>query len=242
MTTPLVARAFDKAALDYDAVAGIQAKVAKTLVMSACASAPRSILDIGCGTGSALSQARKRWPEADLTGLDIAPAMLREAQRKIPRLTIIQADAGECDLIQRFDLIFSCMMLHWFAQPAEILQRWRRWLAPGGTLYVAVPIAGSLGAWRDLCDDAGVRHGLWPFPPADFAESLASGGVVRRHTMTYGAVLDYLRALKKSGGGTPGRGHKPISANEMRKLVGAAPRPFRVAYHVLYAQITGPDA
>jgi malonyl-CoA O-methyltransferase len=241
MTTSLVARAFDRAALDYDAVASIQARVAKTLVMSASVSPPRSILDIGCGTGSVLLQARKRWPEADLTGLDIAPAMLREAQRKIPRLTILRADAGECDLTQRFDAIFSCMMLHWFAQPAEMLRRWRRWLTPHGTLHVAVPVAGSLGAWRDLCDDLEIRHGVWPFPPSDFAGGLASGGVVRRHAMSYGSVLEYLRALKRSGGGTPRRDHKPISSIEMRKLVGAAPRPFRVDYHVLYAQITGPD-
>jgi malonyl-CoA O-methyltransferase len=86
MTTLLVARAFDKAARNYDAVASIQATVAKTLVRAASVSAPRSVLDIGCGTGSVLAQAAERWPEANLTGLDIAPAMLREAQRKCPIL------------------------------------------------------------------------------------------------------------------------------------------------------------
>jgi malonyl-CoA O-methyltransferase len=238
MTTLLVARAFDKAAPGYDAVASIQAKVAKTLVMSASVSAPRSVLDIGCGTGFLLSQAEKRWPQADLTGLDIAPAMLSEAQRKIPRLATLRADAGDCDLVQSFDLIFSCMMLHWFTQPAEMLRRWSRWLTPRGTLYVAVPIAGSLGEWGDLCDDVGVRHGLWAFPPPDFASSLACGGIIRQHTMSYDSVLEFLRALKRSGGGTPRGDHKPVSSDEMRKLVRIAPRPFSITYHVLYAQIT----
>jgi SAM-dependent methyltransferase len=238
MTTLLVARAFDKAAPGYDAVASIQAQVAKTLVMSASVPAPRSVLDIGCGTGSLLSQAGERWPQASLTGLDIAPGMLDEARRKTPGLAIIQADAGECDLVQRFDLIFSCMMLHWFPQPAELLRRWRRWLTPQGTLLVGVPVAGSLGAWGDLCDGVGVRHGLWPFPPPGFASGLASDGAVRRHEKSYGDVLEFLRALKQSGGATPRQDHKPISSSDMRKLVRAAPRPFNVAYHVLYATIT----
>ncbi len=241
MTTLRVARAFDKAARNYDAVASIQAEVAKTLVAAAADSSPRSVLDIGCGTGFVLAQAAERWPEAQLTGLDIAPAMLREAQRKIPHLTILRADAGECDLTQSFDLIFSCMMLHWFAQPAEMLRRWRRWLTPQGSLYVAVPVAGSLGAWRDLCDDAGVSHGVWPFPPPDFADSLASGSVLRQHTMSYDSVFEFLRALKRSGGGTSRRDYEPISSAKMRTLVRMAPRSFRIGYDVLYAQVGRSD-
>jgi len=238
MTTLHVARAFDKAARNYDAVASIQAEVAKTLVAAAADSSPRSVLDIGCGTGFVLAQAAGRWPEAELTGLDIAPAMLREAQRKIPHLTVLRADASECDLDQSFDLIFSCMMLHWFAQPAEMLRRWRRWLTPQGSLYVAVPVVGSLGAWSDLCDDAGVSHGVWPFPPSDFADSLARGSILQQHAMSYGSAFEFLRALKRSGGGTPRRDHEPISSAKMRELVRTAPRPFRVSYNVLYAQIT----
>jgi malonyl-CoA O-methyltransferase len=155
----------------------------------------------------------------------------------MPHLTILRADAGECDLAQRFDLIFSCMMLHWFAQPAEKLRRWRRWLAPQGILHVAVPVAGSLGAWRDLCDDAGVRHGVWPFPPPDFADSLVCGSVLQQHAMSYASVFEFLRALKRSGGSTPRRDYEPISSAEMRELVRTAPRLFRVSYNVLYARV-----
>ena len=181
----IIDHAFDRAAHSYDTTATIQAEVAETLVTSAPVFAPRSILDIGCGTGFVLTRAAARWPQAQLTGLDLAPAMLSEAKRKIARLSILRADAGTCDLDQRFDLIFSSMMLHWLAQPAEILRRWQRWLTPQGVLCVAVPVAGSLGAWRDLCDEAGVGHGVWPFPPSDFANGLASDRVLRQHAMSY---------------------------------------------------------
>jgi len=59
--------------------------------------------------------------------------------------------------------------------------------------------------------------------------------------MRYGDVLEFLRALKRSGGGTPRQDHKPVSSIDMRKLVRAAPRPFSVAYHVLYTQIPAAD-
>ena len=241
MTSPFVARAFDKAAGSYDAAARAQAHVAQTLVASAACSEPGSILDIGCGTGFVLGEAASRWPEAELTGLDVAPAMLSEAKRKIPRLVTLRADAGSCDLAQSFDLIFSSMMLHWFSDPAEMLRRWQRWLTPQGVLCVAVPVAGSLGAWRDLCEGAGIGHGLWTFPAADFADGFTRHRTIRQHAMTYGSVLDFLRNLKKSGGSTPRGDHRPISSASLRKLVHEAPRPFGVGYDVLYAQLSRSD-
>ena len=241
MTSSLVARAFDKAAPSYDAAARMQAQVAKTLVASAAFPTPRSVLDIGCGTGFVLAAAAARWPTAEFTGLDIAPAMLSEAKRKIARLTILRADAGACDLPQRFDLIFSSMMLHWFPQPAQILRRWQRWLTPQGRLCVAVPVAGSLGSWRELCEEAGVSHGLWSFPPADFADGVTFDRSLRQHAASYGSVLEFLRSLKKSGGSTARDDHRPVSAAALRRLFHKAPRPFGVSYHVLYAQISGPQ-
>jgi malonyl-CoA O-methyltransferase len=237
MINPSVARAFDKAAHSYDAVAEAQAQVAETLVAGAVLPAPRTILDIGCGTGFVLAAAAKRWPAAELTGLDIAPAMLSEAKRKMPGLVTICADAGTCDLSQRFDLIFSSMMLHWFAEPAKMLRHWQGWLAPQGVLCVAVPVAGSLGAWSDLCEAADIGNGLWRFPPADFADDLVCGSALRQHAMTYSSVLDFLRALKRSGGGTPREDHQPTSSPSFRKLVREAPRPFRISYKVLYAEV-----
>jgi malonyl-CoA O-methyltransferase len=242
MTHPIVARAFDKAASSYDAAAHAQAEVAKTLVASADFAQPRSILDIGCGTGFVLAEAAARWPEAKLTGLDIAPAMLSEAKRKIPRLATLRADASTCDLTERFDLILSSMTLHWFPHPEETLRRWQNWLTPQGVLCVAVPVAGSLGAWRELCEGASVGHGLWAFPPADFANGLTRDRALRQHIMTYGSVLEFLRDLKRLGGSTPREDHRPICPALLRKLFQEAPRPFRVGYNVLYAQMSGSAA
>ncbi len=60
--------------------------------------------------------------------------------------------------------------------------------------------------------------------------------------MTYGSVLEFLRDLKRSGGSTPRDDHRPICPALLRRLFREAPRPFRVGYNVLYAQMSGSAA
>jgi ubiquinone/menaquinone biosynthesis C-methylase UbiE len=42
---------------------------------------PASVLDVGCGTGKLLRQARTSWPEAHLIGVDPANSMIEMATR-----------------------------------------------------------------------------------------------------------------------------------------------------------------
>ena len=45
-------------------------------------SAPARILEVGCGTGKNLIHLGKRFPGAEITGLDLSPDMLNRAQKK----------------------------------------------------------------------------------------------------------------------------------------------------------------
>ena len=42
------------------------------------------IIDLGCGTGHLASQLARRWPEAQVTGLDSSVEMLERAAREFP--------------------------------------------------------------------------------------------------------------------------------------------------------------
>ena len=49
--------------------------------------APRRILEIGCGTGKNLQALARRFPNADLTGIDLSGEMLDIARRKLTPLS-----------------------------------------------------------------------------------------------------------------------------------------------------------
>lgn len=66
---------------------------------------PRSVLDLCCGTGEAAAWFAARGCRT--VGADIAPAMLRIAQKKAPQVTWVQQDMRHLDLGTGFDLVTS---------------------------------------------------------------------------------------------------------------------------------------
>jgi malonyl-CoA O-methyltransferase len=239
-----VALRFDRAAAHYDQAASIQSQVAEYLVSRAVkrCGRPASVLDLGCGTGFVAQAARRRWPGATLTALDASPAMLHQAQRKIPGLRVVTGDAAHGAFGSEFDTILSSMALHWLADPHAVLRRWQRWLKPGGLLSVALLVEGSFQEWGDICRMAGREDGLWPMPPADFADDLAVHTEQQTMSVTYRSAQDFLRRLKVTGAAAPRPGYRPARCGTMRQLLAAAPSPFMATYQVLYLDVASPDS
>jgi malonyl-CoA O-methyltransferase len=231
---------FDQAALSYDDAASVQAQVAEhlvTLVANATSQSPEQILDLGCGTGFAAEVARREWPQASITAFDVSPAMLREAQRKMPDLKIVSGNAAEAHFPPAFDLIFSSMMLHWLPNPRAALMRWQGWLKPNGCLYAALPVEGSFSEWRAVCHMESVEDGLWPLPPATFADDLAAYRDMQTIVISYLSAREFLRHLKTMGAAMPRKGHKPFNPAAMRRMLAYASQPFSVTYRVLYLKL-----
>ena len=49
-------------------------------------SAPRSVIDLGCGPGNSTRLLRDRWPDADVTGVDSSVEMLEQARSEERRV------------------------------------------------------------------------------------------------------------------------------------------------------------
>jgi ubiquinone/menaquinone biosynthesis C-methylase UbiE len=102
---------------------------------------PRRILDVGCGTGRLLRQARPCYPAAELVGVDLAGQMVATANAVTPTRLAVRYVHGRAECLpftnEVFDLIFTTLSLrHWTDLPAGIAEIGRV-LTPGGVVVLA---------------------------------------------------------------------------------------------------------
>lgn len=97
---------------------------------------PRRVLDLGTGTGVVAQAAAERYPDAEILGIDVSPAMIEEARRKIPsalaervRFEVGDASALECE-DGSFDLVTLLNMIPFFDELARVT-------APGGMVVLS---------------------------------------------------------------------------------------------------------
>jgi malonyl-CoA O-methyltransferase len=130
--------------------------------------APAVVLDAGCGQGDGLLALKKRYPQAQLIGIDFATARLARAQalltpqaegflarwrsrRANPLAGLVAADLAQLPLASSsVDLIWSNLAFHWFSDPAQVLAQWYRVIRPGGLLTFSCLGVDSLGGLRSL--------------------------------------------------------------------------------------------
>ena len=101
--------------------------------------APRRIIDIGCGPGNSTSVLRRRWPSAQVTGLDSSAEMIERARRDAPDQEWICADAAAFQGEPAYDLVYSNATLQWIPNHRELLLRLWDAVGDGGALAVQVP-------------------------------------------------------------------------------------------------------
>ena len=103
--------------------------------------APRSVLDVGCGTGRDLAELSKLYP--DCVGFDITSAMVVHARKRYPGLTVFVDDMRSCRLGRTFDAICALGGCINFALSNEELQQTIRTYvahAHEGTLLLLQPL------------------------------------------------------------------------------------------------------
>lgn len=100
---------------------------------------PRRVIDLGCGTGEITALLKERWPEAEVTGLDSAAAMLDKARALTGAVAWIEADIAQWAPEEPFDLVFSNAALQWVDGHELLFPRLMRSVAEHGCLAVQMP-------------------------------------------------------------------------------------------------------
>jgi len=106
-----------------------------------CALRGARVLDVGCG-GGLLSEAMAR-SGADVTGIDLAPAVLDAARLHLHEsgLAVDYRETGAEDLANEMPAVFdvvACMeLLEHVPDPASVIEACARLLKPGGRLFLS---------------------------------------------------------------------------------------------------------
>jgi ubiquinone/menaquinone biosynthesis C-methylase UbiE len=184
------------------------AGAARAAVIAQAGIRPRDrVFDLGCGTGTLAIEIKKRFPEAEIIGLDPDPKALVRARRKAAREALaIHFDQGFGNQLPyaaaSFDRAFSSFMFHHLPaeEKANTLREVRRVLKPGGEFHMMdfeAPedhqhgfVAHLLRSHAHLKDNSAANV-LAMFKDAGFREADKAG---RRRMIIFGAVA-YYRAL-----------------------------------------------
>ncbi len=152
--------------------------------------APRRVVDLGCGPGNLTATLARRWPDAQVLGLDSSAPMIEQALA-LPdapdNLSFALADIAEWQPEDGTDVVVSNAALQWVPRHHELMASWLRALEPGAWLAVQVP--GNFGSpshalMRQLAESERWRGQL-------------SG--VLRHDDAVAEPADYLRLLLDAG-------------------------------------------
>src|SRR5690349_17071067 len=98
------------------------------------------MLDVASGTGIVPRRARERCPDlARLVGVDLTPAMVAVARAKGEGIEFLEGDATDLSFDDdSFDVVTCQQGLQFFPECEQALREFRRVLAPGGRVAVAV--------------------------------------------------------------------------------------------------------
>ena len=101
------------------------------------ATAPRRVVDAGCGPGHLTTALKQRWPEADVLGFDTSSGMLAD----VPRDAGVRFETGDVTTWDPagVDVVVSNAVLQWVDGADAILTRWAAALPAGGWLAVQIP-------------------------------------------------------------------------------------------------------
>ena len=174
----------------YRRFAGERSRPFSDLTARIGAADPGYVVDLGCGPGNLTATLARRWPGAQVVGVDSSPEMIgaaaAEAAGAPGRLSFTIGDIRAWEPDRPADVVVSNAVLQWVPDHLAVIARWAGLLAGGGWLAFQVPgnydqpshailreLAGS-ARWRPLL--AGAELNRQSATPAEYLDLLARAG------------------------------------------------------------------
>lgn len=152
------------------------------------ASAPRRVVDLGCGPGPLTALLAERWPDAAVEGIDSSAEMIASAAALGSRVGFRVGDAADWVMPADTDVLVSNATLQWVPEHRTLVPRWASALPPGGWLAFQVPdnfdspshvlmrTLAESPRWRSSLDGV-LRHHDAVASAAEYADLLLGAGL-----------------------------------------------------------------
>ena len=200
-----IAQSFSNAANTYDQHAQLQRDVCNQLLNQFEIQNPKSILDIGCGTGFGIKQLNTKF-KAELHGIDLASKMISYANEHAPFAKYQCADAENLPFVEnQFDLIISSLALQWLENVDQALSQIARCLKKGGQAWVATLGEQTLfelkQSWQSVDENTHVNafHNVEMWQKSALNQGLKLEVVEEKRILQYKTVIDLAKDLKGIG-------------------------------------------
>lgn len=223
-----VRRAFSRAAAEYDAAAVLQREVCVRMLekLDYIKLRPAHLLDVGSGTGWGTRQLSERYPQAEITALDIALGMLRAARgtsswwQKLfrgKRESFLCADAEALPLAAHsMEMVWSNLALQWCNDLPATFAELSRVIKTDGLLMFSTFGPDTLQELRIAFHDVDSYSHVNRFADMhDIGDMLVAAGFadpvmeMEKITLTYDDARAVMQDLKRIGAHNATAGRAP---------------------------------
>lgn len=141
-----IRRQFGSLASSWEGRIGPEGLVPLGAALDRLVEPPSKVLDLGTGTGKAARVVAKRFPGAEVVGVDLAPEMVQEAKQLLPvelagRVTFEVADGASLPFPDgAFDLVVLQNMIPFFEELSRVVR-------PGGRAIFAFSRGAETPIW-----------------------------------------------------------------------------------------------
>ncbi len=127
---------------------------------------PIKVMDLGCGTGTITKQLKEKFPNANVTCLDLAENMIEMAKLKLDGyddINYLTGDFYHFNFTEKYDVVVSSLALHHLIRDEdkkEFYEKIYSALNPGGVFFNADVVLGSnnylqnlyIRKWKEFMD------------------------------------------------------------------------------------------
>ncbi len=96
-------------------------------------------VDLGCGPGNSTELLRKRYPSAEILGIDSSAEMIAQAHDRLPNCRFEQGDLDSWRPEKNADLLYANASMQWLSGHEKLFPQFMQFLNINGSLAIQMP-------------------------------------------------------------------------------------------------------